>query len=147
VNHRIVERFNRTDDASDFGTTFVFEYEDGACVVNFEAHEITGFRESSTTKGVYDVPIYDRYGYKGDGDETENLDEACPQVHGRVKWDGCSHVYFGNAEAKGESPDGYLHLCGKSHWEWLQAVLARAWMRCREILIGTGHWNKDCAEK
>ena len=32
-------------------------------------------------------------------------------IRGTIKWDGCSHVNFGD---KGD--DGYLHLCGKQYW-------------------------------
>lgn len=29
-------------------------------------------------------------------------------VRGTIKWDGCSHIWFGT-----EDKDGYIHLCGK----------------------------------
>lgn len=29
-------------------------------------------------------------------------------LHGMIKWDSCSHLYFGMDEER----DGYLHLCG-----------------------------------
>jgi hypothetical protein len=136
---RVVERFHYSD-SDHFGTTLVFEYEADGSWVNFEAHEVVGFTESPTVKGSYDVPRYEKFNYTGSGDETNNLDDACPQVHGMIKWDGCSHVYFGNPKGKGEGTDGYLHLCGEGSWLWLQHVLARVWLRCREILIETGKW-------
>lgn len=38
-------------------------------------------------------------------------EEVAPNVmNGFVKWDGCSHFYFGDPEN-----DGYLHLCGSWH--------------------------------
>lgn len=30
-------------------------------------------------------------------------------LKGSIKWDGCSHVWFGDE-------DNYLHLCGKDTW-------------------------------
>lgn len=48
---------------------------------------------------------------------------------GVIKWDGCSHVYFGEKDETGNQ-DGYLHLCGKSYWDGhvklMQAVYALA---------------------
>jgi hypothetical protein len=48
-----------------------------------------------------------------------------PYCRGHIKWDGCSHVWFG-AEQDDGKPDGYLHLCGAAFWadhvqlmEWL----------------------------
>lgn len=33
-------------------------------------------------------------------------------LRGQIKWDGCSHVWFGD-----QDNDGYLHLCGKLDWD------------------------------
>lgn len=41
-------------------------------------------------------------------------------LHGTIKWDGCSHVWFGNNQ---EEPDGYQHLCGKMYWKRHCAVM------------------------
>lgn len=35
-------------------------------------------------------------------------------LSGVIKWDGCSHLYFGNQESG--MPDGYIHLCGEEEW-------------------------------
>ena len=35
---------------------------------------------------------------------------------GFIKWDGCSHVWFGEKE-EDQKQDGYLHLCGKAQWD------------------------------
>ncbi len=35
---------------------------------------------------------------------------------GTIKQDGCSHVWFGDYDENNKQ-DGYLHLCGKHHWE------------------------------
>lgn len=37
-------------------------------------------------------------------------------IRGVVKWDGCSHVNFGDEE-------GYIHLCGKTLWKKLSDIL------------------------
>lgn len=49
-------------------------------------------------------------------EESGYLDAPDNVMNGFIKWDGCSHFYFGDAEN-----DGYLHLCG------LQNVKRFAW--------------------
>jgi hypothetical protein len=48
-----------------------------------------------------------------------------------IKWDGCSHVWFGEPEDPDDphdSPrDGYLHLCGKHCWQDHIRVLNHLW--------------------
>lgn len=43
---------------------------------------------------------------------------------GMIKWDGCSHFWFG--EKEGDKQDGYIHLCGKycfdKHTKLMQAL-------------------------
>lgn len=39
-------------------------------------------------------------------------------LSGLIKWDGCSHLHFGGSEGEtGKNIPGYLHLCGKFHFE------------------------------
>jgi hypothetical protein len=45
--------------------------------------------------------------------EAENF------VRGSIKWDGCSHVWFGD-------DDGYLHLCGGFYIRALGEILREA---------------------
>ena len=40
-----------------------------------------------------------------DEDEDENY------LEGTIKWDGCSHLYFGES-----GTHGYLHFCGKESY-------------------------------
>lgn len=46
-----------------------------------------------------------------------------PYVSGGIKFDGCSHVYFGpvlkSTATSGDqaSEQGYLHFCGKRDWQ------------------------------
>lgn len=46
-------------------------------------------------------------------------------IKGYVKWDGCSHFWFGDK-------DGYLHLCGKSSWDMHVRVIQTIWRFCGE---------------
>lgn len=35
-------------------------------------------------------------------------------LHGTIKWDGCSHIYFGNTIG---NTNGYIHICGNNSWK------------------------------
>jgi len=41
-----------------------------------------------------------------------DIAERQPYLKGSIKWDGCSHLWFGDVSQK----DGYLHLCGVEDW-------------------------------
>ncbi len=45
-------------------------------------------------------------------------------LKGLIKWDGCSHIWFGDS-------DGYIHLCGKSMWDKHVRVMNAIWELCR----------------
>jgi hypothetical protein len=76
------------------------------CWIDIEVSEIYGWVDDGT--GEYVVPC-----------RIEGLFTAT------VKWDGCSHVNFGD--------DGYLHLCGRIYWEALARILPKAfaWAKAR----------------
>ena len=49
-------------------------------------------------------------------------------ISGFIKWDGCSHLYFGDG-------DGYLHLCGKAYFKELKEVLDAVWEKAEKEII------------
>lgn len=53
-----------------------------------------------------------------------------------VKWDGCSHFYFG-------SESGYMHLCGKSAYDDLKNVLDAVFLICSKKIK---NWNAEYAK-
>ena len=55
-----------------------------------------------------DPPYTYGFGWPGD---VADIDEAPAAVAGFVKWDGCSHLTFG------DDGDGYLHVCGIEYWD------------------------------
>lgn len=63
---------------------------------------------------------YERKGATSGMDTTSNLDEAQPLLAGLIKWDGCSHVNFGDEE-------GYVHLCGGRSWFNFLKATERIW--------------------
>lgn len=93
--------------------------------VDFDCYEITG--QGQDTNGDFNVNIYERKGATSSEDETKNINEAQTLFRGSVKWDGCSHVTFGDEE-------GYIHLCGKYNWLSLQEALSRVYKKAGEIM-------------
>lgn len=77
--------------------------------VEFTVKQVGGWNEGRPTE-----PIYD------DGDGNLVSEAAAPSyLRALIKWDGCSHVYFGEE-------GGYVHICGAESWanhcklmEWL----------------------------
>lgn len=86
----------------------------------FELFEIVGW-----TGDNFKELLYERKGSTMSGDHSKNgLEDAQPYLTGFIKWDGCSHMYFGD--------EGYLHLCGLNTFEKLQKVLQKLIDRARE---------------
>jgi hypothetical protein len=113
----------KTETDKNFTIRYSFEAEPYS--VDFEVFEITGHVEGSS--GEFDVPIYERKGATSSNDDTDTIDEAQTLIHGKVKWDGCSHYYFGDEE-------GYIHLCGKLNIQQIAEVLQRVYFKCGEIM-------------
>lgn len=58
---------------------------------------------------------------------SDEFDNGEGMVSGFIKWDGCSHLYFGH-----EKNDGYLHLCGGFYFAKLDFAMRRAWQLAAE---------------
>jgi hypothetical protein len=58
---------------------------------------------------------------------------------GSIKWDGCSHVWFG----EDSPPDGYLHLCGKHFWELHNKIMEATY---NEVIKHIKGYMKEVAE-
>lgn len=83
-------------DADGFGWTVRLTW-DSDTWINFEVFRVVGVDGDGTRQ------VYEHKDWKCSGDETEDIDDAHPYVHGTLKWDGCSHVNFGRG--------GYIHGC------------------------------------
>lgn len=79
--------------------------------IEFKTYEIVGHCESAA--GVYDKPLFEKRGEEGESEikDTEDLEEAQVFIKGSIKWDACSHIYFGDG--------GYIHVCGGRMWKVL----------------------------
>lgn len=59
-------------------------------------------------------------------------------LSGMVKWDGCSHFYYGDE-------DGYVHLCGLYEVESLQLLSSFVFRQAFEIMGEAQRHGWDCA--
>jgi len=94
--------------------TFLIEFEDG----DFEA---------SATFNVFEVSSWN-------AENNEVLDTE-HYLKGYIKWDGCSHIWFGDE-------DGYLHLCGKTCFEKHIQVINAIWDVCSKKIK---RWDNNLA--
>lgn len=74
----------------------------------------------------------------GASEMTEDFDTAERFVDGWVKWDGCSHLNFGDKDS-----DGYMHVCGgRSYWSLCETL-----RRVQELAVKhVPKLDRSCAE-
>ncbi len=83
---------------------------------------------------VYDIMyiLDDKSWYEGidgcgaDDKSTPDITKANKYISGIIKWDGCSHLYFGDR-------DGYIHACGSSDVLRIGKILEKVYRRVCEI--------------
>lgn len=101
-----------------------FELKDGV-MVDFICYEIIGYEPDNN--GNATVKLFDT-GLEGLGNgTTTKIDEAVPLIKGEIRWDACSHVYFG-------VENGYIHICGKETWIQVTECLNRVFKQAGEML-------------
>lgn len=95
--------------------------------VNYLIEFEEGDYEASVRFSVFEVSSWK-------GDNNEPLDSEL-YLKGFIKWDGCSHIWFGDE-------NGYLHLCGKTYFEQHKRVMDAIWNVCsKKIKL----WDNDMA--
>jgi hypothetical protein len=99
-------------------------YETGGACVNFSAYEIVGWTEWRNAGPIYST---------ANCDMVESPDQAQTLITGFVKWDGCSHYFFGEADNA-----GYIHLCGSGAISKIRAAILKIYNRCGEIMREAG---------
>lgn len=102
----------------DIWATVVYKQEPDLVHFDFIAYRIEGLEEG-------DVPVY--------RDETtgkDSYDHVVGEtiVQGFVKWDGCSHYYFGDKK------NSYVHFDGQAGLNNLTKLLQKIFDRCGEML-------------
>ena len=94
--------------------------------ISFDVYEIVGEENGK--------PLFNDK--KGNFDTT-NTKLAEKYLHGFIKWDSCSHFYFGD--------EGYLHLCGvyniKKHCELLEYLYKRNFELKGEPPMDDENWD------
>jgi hypothetical protein len=73
-------------------------------------------------------------------DKNTPIDEDL-YLTGFIKWDGCSHITFGD-DTTGEQ-DGYLHLCGKMYWRRHNEIMASIFELAEKTIL---KFDKEIAE-
>jgi hypothetical protein len=81
--------------------------------------------------------------YKVQGWECDEGNTPCEEdielfIRGYIKWDGCSHFWFGEEENL-----GYLHLCGRSAIDGLKEVMDAVWKVAEEKIE---NWDAEVAK-
>lgn len=109
----------------DISTVCVIEEKPAS--VDFKCYEIAGYEADS--KGEYTKVLYLEDKSKT-CDMTEDIEKAENYFRGFIKWDACSHVYFGDPENS-----GYIHICGGDNWRNLQEALRRVYDEAGKLLI------------
>lgn len=116
----------------DFGVTVIFTQDSESYAhCSFFAARITALEQADGADGPFDVPCYEQDGALNSMETTTDPRKAERYIGGTVKWDGCSHVYFGRS-------DGYLHICGVEDWTKLATFLPLIYERCGELMEARG---------
>jgi hypothetical protein len=114
----------------EYGATVRYKVHENGASVEFFAAKIL-----SVGKAVDQDEFHPEYWQKGEDsyphEGAQSFENAERYVEGFVKWDGCSHVCFGNEDAQ-------LHLCGKSEFDKLATILAAIYARCGELMLEAG---------
>lgn len=105
----------------DFGVTV--QYAVKGYSVDFTAFDVLGVADDGTQ-------FYELKGATSSNDDTDNIADAQPLVTGSVKWDGCSHYYFGDA--------GYIHAHGRADIQKLTDALVVIYERCGSLMKAEG---------
>lgn len=87
--------------------TNLFEEDEG---INYQIEIVRN--QASVDFVVYEL---ERYEHKDERDYDVYL-------KGTIKWDGCSHLHFGD--------EGYLHLCGKYFFDIHIKIMKAVWNIC-----------------
>lgn len=94
--------------------------DNGTVLFQIDWTEVT---EHSVNFNVYKVTSW--YAESGEISDSEHY------LRGYVKWDGCSHFWFGD--------EGYIHLCGKGCFDKHVLVMQTIWDACSKKITKFNH--------
>lgn len=78
-----------------------------------------------------DFTIHEIISWTADDDKNSPIDYE-KYISGSMKWDGCSHFYFGDK-------DGYIHLCGKNCFDKHINIMSAIWDICSKKIKSFDH--------
>lgn len=114
----------------------------------YDEHDYPIFKIEVADPGVYKATSFNATVYEVSKWEPDTKEPYEPELYLScyIKWDSCSHFYFGEKDEEG-NPDGYLHLCGVEHYKRQAELLAYLYKRAfeemgREPLEGE-EWGND----
>lgn len=79
-----------------------------------------------------DFEVVEVVSWEGDGSKLPGNTEL--YLEGCIKWDGCSHIWFG-AKENGRR-DGYIHMCGEDAWKNHAAVMLALFELAKKTIPG-----------
>ncbi len=95
------------------------------------AHGLTAFiltvKELSETRA--EIEVVRVCSWDSGSNEPGDLE---PYFEATIKWDGCSHVFFGGVD--GGKRDDYLHLCGVNEWKEHARVMEWAYRETTKLI-------------
>lgn len=95
----------------DIGYTIICNIEENS--IDFSLYE--SIREIEFINGETINTNTFTYEIIGSSGTTNDIEKAQPVIKGHIKYDGCSHVDFGD--------DGYIHICGSDSWlNFIEAI-------------------------
>ncbi len=95
--------------------------------IDYEVYQISGYPgypEERGERGLGDFLVLMK-GWKSSGDDVaaDDLDNAEVYVKGNIKFDGCSHFYWGN----------YTHICGIDEAAKHCAMVYRLFLKAKSV--------------
>jgi hypothetical protein len=99
----------------------------GDAHVDFACYQVVAWGQDKD--GKFTVKEFERRGAVESLDTVTDLAEAQPLFSGSIKWDACSHVYFGEGDNF-----GYIHMCGADMWRSLPKAIERIFAEAGKLL-------------
>ena len=89
-------------------------------IFEIKNNDVTRYVAQITSKEDHFANFVVREISRWDLDDSYDINDGEVVIDGCIKWDGCSHINFGDES-------GYMHLCGKSHWNEFTEMLPKVY--------------------
>lgn len=88
--------------------------------------EVTEKDRASVSFRVYEISCWDM--------QNKPIESEI-YLTGYIKWDGCSHIWFGDEDNEGRQ-NGYVHLCGLPFWERHSKMMTNLYDYAKKNILG-----------